>query len=91
MGRPLPGSVRNVASARTDVACTSLEVNMPHAGQLPLVDEHSDEDSFVGQALEQAERARRAAFLQRADAIAARTRGRPQVDAVALLLEDRGR
>ena len=64
---------------------------MPRAEPLPPVDEHSDEDSLVGQALEQAERARRAVFLQRADAIAARTRGRPQVDAVELLREDRDR
>ena len=64
---------------------------MPHAEPLPLVDEHSDEDSLVGQAIEQAERVRREAFLARADAIAARTRGRPQVDAVELLREDRAR
>ena len=64
---------------------------MPHTEALPPVDEHSDEDSLVGQVLEQAERARRAAFLQRADAIAARTRGRPQVDSVELLREDRAR
>jgi len=83
--------VRDVVCAGVDVVGISSEVSMASAKQLPVVDEHSDEDSIVGQALEQAERARRAAFLQRADAIAARTRGRPQVDAVALLREDRAR
>lgn len=82
---------QDMASAGANVVGISLEVSMASAEQLPVVDEHSDEDSIVGQALEQAERARRAAFLQRADAIAARTRGRPQVDAVALLREDRAR
>lgn len=59
--------------------------------QLPSEDERSEEDSLVGQAIAQAERARRAAFIARADAIAARTRGRPQVDSVELLREDRSR
>lgn len=64
---------------------------MSGAPLLPREDEHSDEESLVGQAIEQGERARRAAFLERADAIAARTRGRPQVDSVELLREDRAR